>query len=244
MLVRDNYFDGSRRIYGPIDCAKAAADERLDVTATVENADSYAEFMLAMYWKDLFNGKLLPPSGTLAITEAPASVDQTTGDIEMVSDNDDNYIDFSTQASQPQLTCAGQPADKPPATQAWISAQITDYCFQLASTDWIVNSTLGQYGPKGYAAGDTAPASDNDLWLSVSHDPGCDANTAYEVELSRCHDFFNMALNGCNTDSVTAKWGGQVQANCALWNITTRAGHNMMPPNGYPATPQQFPNGK
>ena len=165
------------------------------------------------------------------------------GDFEVVSDNDDDYIDFSTQVSQPQLTRAGEPAEKPPATQAWITSQIGDFCAQTTNGHWIVNSTLGQYGPKGYAASDTAPNFNNDLWLSISHDPGCDANTSYEVELNSCQNSFSMALNGCNTNGLTMKWGGQVQANCALWNITTRAGHNSRPPNGYPPATQQFSDG-
>ncbi|KIW24839.1 hypothetical protein, variant [Cladophialophora immunda] len=235
--IMDQSFPGAlkRRVYGPKDCAKAArGNSGLGITENTLNADSYAEFMLAMYWKDLFNGQLLPPTSTLSVTEAPPGVNQSTGDFELVSDNDDSYVDFAAQVTQPQLTCAGEPADKPPATQAWIAAQINDYCTQIANSGWIVNSTLGQYGPKGYVAGNTAPDSENDLWLSVSHDPGCDVNTAYEVELSDCQEFFGIALNGCNTNSLTRKWGGQVQANCALWNITTRAGHNTMPPNGYP----------
>ncbi len=238
-IVVDSFFDGQgkRAIYGPRDCARAANPANgVLIDDAVNNADSYAEFMLAMYWKDLFNGKLLPPTSTLSITEAPSGIDQSTGDLELVSDNDDSYVDFTAQVTPPQLTCAGEPTDTLPASQPWIAAQINDYCAQVTNTDWIVNSTLGQYGPKGYAAGDTAPESDNDLWLSVSHDPGCDVNTAYEVELSRCQEFFGMARKGC-------KWGGQVQANCALWNITTRSGHNMMPPNGYPPTKQQFPDG-
>jgi hypothetical protein len=199
--------------------------------------------MLAMYWKDIFNGVLLQPDGGLPTEEGPPGIDPTTREYDFISDNDINYIDFTAQVSQPQLTCAGQPSNKPPATQPWIAAQIGDYCKQTVTSGWIVNSTLGQYGPKGYAAGDTAPGSDNDLWISVSHDPGCDVNTGYEVELSTCQDFLSMALNGCNTDSLMNKWGGQVQANCALWNITTRFGHDMTPPNGYPPSKQQFPDG-
>jgi hypothetical protein len=90
------------------------------------------------------------------------------------------------------------------------------------------NSTLGVYGPIGYGAGD------NDLWISVSFDPRCHPNVSYTVDLDDCQKYLGIALNGCNTDSSTAKWGGQVEARCTLWNITTRTGHDMKPPNGYP----------
>lgn len=185
-----------------------------------------------MYWKDLFQGHLFKPVSDRDLLELPSDI--PTPDIELISDNDDNYIDFAAQATQPGLTCAGEPQDKPPTTQAWATQQINDYCNQITSQGWIVNNTLGQYGPKGYAAGDAAPDSDNDLWLSVSRDPDCDANTGYEVELAPCQVYLNMALNGCNTASSDKKWGGQVQGHCALWNITTRAGHDSTPPNGFP----------
>jgi hypothetical protein len=118
--------------------------------------------------------------------------------------------------THPQLSCAGEPADKPPSNQPWIATQIDDYCTHTTNANWIVNSTIGVYSAKGYAAGDTAPESDNDLWISIRHDPDCDVNTGYEVELGRCKELFGMALNGCNTNSVSRKWGGQVQANCVL----------------------------
>ena len=243
MPVIDSLFTGGsgRRIYGPKDCAKAARVEELDINAF--NADSYAEFMLGMYWKDLFQGHLFKPESDRDLLESPRDIDPKTPDFELVSDNDANYIDFGAQATQPQLTCAGEPKDKPSTTQDWVAAQIDDYCNQITSQGWIVNSTLGRYGPKGYTAGKVAPDSDNDLWLSVSHDLDCDANTGYEVELGPCREYLNMALNGCNTESTDKKWGGEMQANCALWNITTRAGHDSTPPNGIPPTPQDFRNG-
>lgn len=199
--------------------------------------------MLAMYWKDLFNGHLFKPKSTLFITDAPSNVDPATGDIELISDNDDNYIDFSAQTTQPSLTCAGEPPDKPSAKQTWVTQQIQQYCNLVVGNGFIVNSTLGSYGPRGDAAGDSAPENENDLWISLSHDPTCDTNTGYEVQMDQCLERFNTVLNGCNTDSLDKKWGGQLQANCALWNITTRFGHDDKPPNGFPPSSSDFPNG-
>ncbi|EXJ54992.1 uncharacterized protein A1O5_12731 [Cladophialophora psammophila CBS 110553] len=134
---------------------------------------------------------------------------------DLLSDNDASNIDFS-----------------PPDPTA------------ISSSGWVVNSILGQYGPVGYAAGDTTPTLANNLWISASFDPNYSQNTGYQVDVNECEKFLNIVLNGCNTDSVDAKYGGQVEGNYALWNITTRMGHNPTPPNGIPPSPLDFPNGK
>ncbi|KIW97417.1 uncharacterized protein Z519_02810 [Cladophialophora bantiana CBS 173.52] len=242
--IIDQVFDGGKRIYGPKDCAKAAKSQSqggVGLDITTKNADSYASFaiayqksLLAMYWKDVFQGNAPPPA---ADNEQPPA-----GIPDLLSDNDASNIDFSSP--DPTPVCAGTPADKPSASQSWIAGKITSYCEQISSSGWVVNSTLGQYGPVGYAAGDTTPASANDLWISASFDPSCSQDTGYQVDINECEKFLNIVLNGCNTDSVDAKYGGQVEGNCALWNITTRMGHNPTPPNGIPPSPLDFPNGK
>ena len=118
-----------------------------------------------------------------------------------------------------------------------------DYCKQTVNAGWIVNSTLGKYGPKEYTTGPSTPESDNDLWISVSNDPGCNPNTMYAVELDVCTQALGLAVNGCNTDSTDKKWGRDVEMNCALWNITTRTGHDVTPSNGLPAIIQEFSKG-
>jgi hypothetical protein len=42
------------------------------------------------------------------------------------------------------------------------------------------------------------------------------------------------ALDGCDVDTLTNKLGWQVRADCLIWNLTTVAGKNGMPPNGFP----------
>jgi hypothetical protein len=120
-----------------------------------------------MYWKDIFQGDAPPPA---AEDERPPK-----GVPDLISDNDGWKIDFSTP--EPTPTCAGTPPGKPSASQSWVSKKIMSYCKQITSHGWTVNSTLGQYGPVGYAAGDIAPASANTLWISVSFDPNCSQNT-------------------------------------------------------------------
>jgi hypothetical protein len=213
-------------------CNKAATQEKIE--RGIYNADSYAEFMLAMYWKDRFNGHLFKPVSTLKLAEAPAGFDPNTEQYDFVSDNDNNYIDFENQVTQPTLTCAGEPADKPSVKQAYVTGEIQKYCDLVVNAGYIVNSTEGRYGPRGSAGGDSTPESDNDLWISLTKDPSCDENTGYQVQMSQCLNSFNTVLNGCNTNSVDKKWGGEVQAYCALWNITTRFGHDHTPPNGIP----------
>jgi hypothetical protein len=42
------------------------------------------------------------------------------------------------------------------------------------------------------------------------------------------------ALDGCDVGTLTNKLGGQVRADCSIWNLTTVAGKNGMPPNDFP----------
>ena len=104
----------------------------------------------------------------------------------------------------------------------------------MVSENVTIDSDKFKYVPVGYYAGSSAPQSANDLWLSISFDPICNANTTYTVDYDSCNLYFSIVLNGCNTNSVTEKWGGQVEANCAVYNMTTRFGHSDMPPNGVP----------
>jgi hypothetical protein len=181
-----------------------------------------------LYFKDIFNELPHP------LSDEPSNSNVTAPDgyVDLITDNENNYVDYVLP--DPIPVCAGTPTDKPSATQTYVESKISAYCTQVVSTNWIVNSTLGLYGPIGYKAGDSAPASDNDLWLSVSFDRLCQPSVSYAVQQDDCEKYFGIALNGCNTDTTTAKWGGQVEANCVLWNITTRSGHNMIPPNGLP----------
>jgi hypothetical protein len=221
--IIDQVFTGStgKRIYGPADVAKAARIEDKGIICT--NADSYATFALAMYWKDPFNAVIQP---TMANTPAPANY------LDLITDNDVDFI--SLVLPPPMPSCAGNPSFKLSADQSYVQSKITDYCDYITSAGWVVNATTGVYGPLGYAAGPAAPASDNDLWISVAFDPKCNANVAYTVAPTDCQAYLGAALNGCNTDSSTAKWGGQVEAECILWNITTRFGSDSTPPNGFP----------
>ena len=138
VVVVDSVFSNGngKRIYGPKNCAKASRIE--EIATNTLNADSYAEFMTAMYWKYLFQGHLLKPEIDRDLLELPSDI--PTQDFELISDNDNNYIDLVAQATQPQLTCAGEPQDKPSTTQGWVTEQISDHCRQLTSQSWIVNS--------------------------------------------------------------------------------------------------------
>ena len=201
---------GDRRNIDP----KGPFKDRYDyLLRAIKDATTIADSTTAIFWKDIF-GKL--PQPLSAGTNAP----------DLITDNDNNYVNLVLP--DPTPACAGTPTYKPSAQAAYVQSKIGAYCTHVASSGWIVNSTLGVYGPIGYGAGD------NDLWISVSFDPRCHPNVSYTVDLDDCQKYLGIALNGCNTDSSTAKWGGQVEARCTLWNITTRTGHDMKPPNGYP----------
>ncbi|KAE8450126.1 hypothetical protein EG329_006907 [Mollisiaceae sp. DMI_Dod_QoI] len=220
--IIDLTFDGRfrRRIYGPKDVALAA--KSYGPQRTTLNADSYAQFASAMFWKDIF-GELPQPSTSQV---APENWTQ------LITDNDLNYID--QELPDPAPVCAGTPSTNPSVLQPYAQAQISTFCSYLSSQNVTIDSESYKYNPIGYTAGDSEPQSDNDLWLSVSFDPICNVNTTYAVNVDDCNFFLSIALNGCNTDTTSAKYGGAVTADCAIWNMTTRFGHNDEPPNGFP----------
>ena len=97
MIIIDQKFTGgSRRIYGPVDVAKAAKTEDIDITGT--NADSYALFangncippdievlltIAAMYWNQRLGSV---PQPSLASVPVPANY------VDGISDAQDNYV--------------------------------------------------------------------------------------------------------------------------------------------------------
>lgn len=54
--------------------------------------------------------------------------------------------------------------------------------------------------------------------------------TSYIIDEDECRFIMGVALDRCNTNTRTAKFGGQVRAHCSLWNMTTRFGHDDTPP--------------
>lgn len=85
-------FDGSRgrRIYGPQDVAKGAriATQEHDFSKIAFNADSYAIFAQAFYWRNIFGSTPQPT--------ANASMPIPTGltALDVVADAEDNYVDY------------------------------------------------------------------------------------------------------------------------------------------------------
>lgn len=175
-----------------------------------------------MYWKSVFD--VLPQPSSAAV--APANW------AELITDNESNYIEHALP--DPTPVCAGAPSTHPSVAQPWAQKQISTYCSYVASQNVTVDSGKNKYNPVGYPAGDSQPASKNSLWISISFDPVCNSNTSYVANEFDCNFYLGITLNGCNTDSTTAKYGGQVEAGCAIWNITTVAGDSDDPPNGEP----------
>jgi len=224
------------RIYGPKDVAKAA--RTLGPERTTLNADSYAQFaagrltlvtilwspaenVVAIFWKDIF-GELPQPDTSRA---APL------GYTELITDNDLNYV--HQELPLPPHVCAGTPTTNPSVQQPFAQAKIATFCDFLVENNVVVDSGKFKYNPVGYHAGDSQPESDNDLWLSVTFDPLCNPKTTYKITKDECNLYLGITLNGCNTDSITAKYGGEVHAKCAIWNMTTRFGHDSKPLNGF-----------
>jgi hypothetical protein len=175
-----------------------------------------------MFWKDIF-GDLPQP---MTNTPAPANF------VELITDNQLNYLD--EVVPDPTPTCAGTPSNRPSVTQQWAMSKISTYCSYVVSKNVTVDSGKDKYDPIGYAAGASSPASDNSLWISMSFDPVCNSNTSYLVNEDDCNFYFGVTINACNTDSTASKYGGQVEAGCAIWNITITPGKSDIPPNGFP----------
>ena len=177
-----------------------------------------------MYWKDIF-GSLPQPS-----TDAAAPANWT----ELITDNDLNYVEEAIP--DPTPVCAGTPSTNPSVTQPWALSKVSTYYSYVSSQNITVDSGNYKYNPVGYgySGGDSQPASNNTLWISISFDPVCNVNTTYLVNELDCNFYLGITLNGCNTDTTTAKYGGQVEASCAIWNTTTVSEVTGVPPNGIP----------
>lgn len=90
----------------------------------------------------------------------------------------------------------------------------------------------GRYNPVGYLGGGSN--KNNTMWVSVSWDPICQYKTSYIVDEDDCNWMLGTVLDGCDTNTITEKRGGQVRAYCSIWNITIEAGKIEIPPNGEP----------
>jgi hypothetical protein len=172
-----------------------------------------------MYWKDLFD-----------ICPKPSSENPTlpAGTVDIICDSDKNYE--IQVLPPPSPICVERTLNKPGVSRDWAHDRISDFCSYLVSKNVEINSAQGKYNPIGYLS----PDSDTTLWISVSWDPICHYNTSYIVEEDECNAMLGTALDGCDGDTLTNKLGGQVRADCSIWNLTTVAGKNGMPPNGFP----------
>lgn len=128
--------------------------------------------------------------------------------------------------------CAGNPSDKPSTAQPWAKAKIAEFCNLIVKSYVTVDSDKNKYLTTGYKIADTGDHALDQLWLSVAKNPICQANTVYEINEDECNHFLGIAVDGCNTNTITEKFGGQVYGRCSVWNMTTRFGTDGTPPGG------------
>jgi hypothetical protein len=129
----------------------------------------------------------------------------------------------------PTPVCAGTPANLPSFNHTFGVDNIMKYCKYITQEGWVVNSTKGAYAPVGYYASETNAT----VWITLSWNPKCTSGGMYKVNKDDCEVYMGLILDGCNTNSRDKKWGGQLDAKCALWDITTRKGHDDRPPKGF-----------
>jgi hypothetical protein len=132
-------------------------------------------------------------------------------------------------ADTPIPICEGTPSYKPPVKQAFAQDKIGAFCNHVDG--FVVDSKDNTYGPVAY--GIDGKDSDGLLWLSVSWDPSCNpvAPGKATVVKDDCSLKMSAVLNGCNTNSIDTKWGGQAWSGCILWNMTTTLDNSDIPPN-------------
>ncbi|KAK0108573.1 hypothetical protein ONS95_003371 [Cadophora gregata] len=217
---------GCRRIYGPVDVAKAAANPNLSPTFTAYNCDSYAQFVIAMYWQELFN--VLPPPQSATSVAPPNFIDG-------IQDSSSNY---EIQVLPPPIPiCFGQPSNKPSFKNNYAYQRINEVCHTFTRDAGLtVDSYTHKRSLIGFHAGNTLPESDNDLYISVAKDPVCRPETTYLVDETECAYLLHTVVDQCNPEAsaFNRKFGGRVRRHCAIWSVEGKFGHTgEFPPPPY-----------
>ncbi|KAF2420215.1 hypothetical protein EJ08DRAFT_30837 [Tothia fuscella] len=227
---------GRARIYGPRNVARSAGDDEnhgLPPETTTTNADSYAVFASSIHAENTFAlDHILGPFGDVATDDQSEDSMSLYGNLTF--DTSSNYLVETLPPLQQQMSksyipsCDGTPSYRPPVTQSFGQEKIQQFCRKVDK--FVVTSTKDNYGPQAY--GIDGKKDIGLLWLSYSWDNTCHPTAPGKATISQdeCSRALSTALNGCNTDSVDKKWGGQVQGNCIAWNITTTADNNSTPP--------------
>jgi hypothetical protein len=168
---------------------------------------------------------LWSPSLTYAINEADYEIP--------------NKVD--SQPPEPNPSCVGNPVGAPSADREYVRGIIRDQYCPFLATGAINGGAVSidratPYAPVGYPAGDVGtPQAANDLWLSISLDPSLECALGFQADLDICEDMLNRALDGCNTDSTSAKYGGSVDYLCGIYDMQLKPGHDGIPPRGFAA---------
>ncbi|KAI9697787.1 MAG: hypothetical protein M1836_004463 [Candelina mexicana] len=137
------------------------------------------------------------------------------------------------------LQCVGTPPDQPSTTQSYAEAKIKEFCDPNNSAGSPQLDAHYNYWPVGYAAGDTAPWTDNGLWLSVSWNPDAECEgKELSVDQANCERLLGVTVNGCNTDTRQKKYGGTIFSGCGVYDLKVRDGVDRMPPLGRPTVRQ------
>ncbi|KAI9724072.1 MAG: hypothetical protein M1812_000790 [Candelaria pacifica] len=128
------------------------------------------------------------------------------------------------------IACVGEPNDRISTNQDYATKQMKDFC-SYASDQKIKLTADKNYAAKGYDDG-PGHGDGNTLWFGVSWREG--ASGSYTITEADCIKFLGRVLNGCNTNSLTHKYGGSAFSNHAVWDMTVVSGKDDKAPKGYP----------
>lgn len=136
--------------------------------------------------------------------------------------------------------CAGTPTSTPQVAfpQPDADALIRQFCSNRAY--WNLDIVpLVSFGTgltsdgrhKALGASDSFPINEgtDNLWLGLSFkEDSCVGSFPFtfgtndDERLAHCVDRFRIVLNGCNTDTTTAKFGGELDDVCSVYRMTAR----------------------
>ena len=191
--VKDMMFDGGtgRRIYGVIDVAKAAriASRMGDFALVAINADNYAVFTQAFYWRNIFG---ITPPPTLDGKTAPVGYHV----VDTISDSEANYAEF--ELAQPSPSSAPpfpSPSCLPAADGGMILDNavkaIGDFCLQQTETVSKGSPPISHT----YDGGETHTIR---FTLSWDDQGDCPASQSPSQNGGRdCNTVFHNILSGC-----------------------------------------------
>jgi hypothetical protein len=245
------------KAYGPARAKYLARAQIAGPQAALSNVDNHVFFLICKWMYKTFGvaasgpkfAWATAPMGKREDDDNPADFDdfdswdddsdndtpEAMPNFEVNEDDDDFYGGTASTATPAwDMTCMSSVATDGPTTDVtYATEQINTYCTYLEQNS-VSMSCQTPYAPIGYAASESN--SDDTMWLTIQWDEDtCQGLGPFNIEVDDCKEKMLTLLNGCDTDTTTAKYGGALEQNCLLYQLALLKGNSDIPPEGIEA---------